>query len=109
MNSADLFLDESQRAMVGARIEHIFEDDARKRQEATQLAGKDTDGNYKTSASVERRIPNKEKVYAAEKAAKMVNSSPRSVTRAKKVLKSGIPELVQAVENGKLRYQGKLK
>ncbi|WP_075756220.1 hypothetical protein [Sporomusa sphaeroides] len=77
--------------MVGAKIKHIFEDDARKRR--TENLPNKPNGP---------KEPFGEQGESAEKAAKMVNSSRTSVKRASKVLKSGIPELVQAVESGKL-------
>ncbi len=91
MNFHRRSLDESQRAMVGAKIKHIFEDDARKRV-AANLPNQPKGPKGHTGEFGKSR----------DKAAKMVNSSSRSVERASKVLKSGIPELVQAVESGKL-------
>jgi ParB-like chromosome segregation protein Spo0J len=87
-------MDESQRAMVGAKIKHIFEEDARKRMLATQ--------NNNQGKQLRPKEPSCDKGTSAEKAAKMVNSSNSSVKRAFKVVQNGVPELVQAVETGKV-------
>lgn len=72
-------LDESQKAMVAARI-------------ATMRQGERTD----LELSAERR-----KVSQSE-SAEMLNTSERSVSRASKVLRDGVAELVSAVEQGKI-------
>ena len=82
-------LDESQRAIVGARIKPMFEEEARARMTA---------GTNQYSPSAERREGSK----AAEQAATAVNTSSRSIERATKVIKDGAPELVAAVESGEV-------
>lgn len=77
-------LDESQRAMVGARAKPMFEEEARARQgERTDLSANLREGSK-----------------AAESAAALVNVSPRSVESAAKVLRDGAPELAKAVDEG---------
>jgi N6-adenosine-specific RNA methylase IME4 len=75
-------LDESQRAMVGARALPIFEKEAA----ARMLAG--------TLASIDARGK------AAEQAAVAANVSPGSVERAAQVVRHGAPELAHAVDAG---------
>lgn len=91
-------LDESQRSMVGAKIKHIFEEDARKRQIA--LAG--TRPSVDLSTNWDEGKEASKNGRASDKAAKLVNSSSTSIYRAAKVLKDGIPELIQSVEAGQV-------
>lgn len=88
-------LDESQRAMVGARARAIFEEDARQRQLAAQNndRGRAVSANLREQAAVGK---------SAEKAAAVVNVSTRAVETATKVIKSGAPELVEAVDHGEV-------
>lgn len=79
-------LDESQRAMVGARIKGLYEDQAKARQGART----DISANLRGS----------EKGKAATDAAAAVNVSTRSVESAAKVICDGTPELVSAVDAG---------
>ena len=72
-----IYLDETQRALVAARVEELGHGGDRKSVQGANLLGRST-------------------------AAKMLNVSKRSVTSAAKVLKSGEPKLVQAVEQGKI-------
>jgi len=105
--------------LAGARIKHIFEEEARKRQAATRLAGKDEDGKYKTSVSLPGGPPKSNETLFEEKtrddsgkfasigkstskAAELVGSSRASVERASAVLKKGSNEVVKAVEKGKI-------
>ena len=84
-------LDESQRAMAGARIKPMFERMAEERQAHGQTApGKTLVANL-PGASRSR-----------DDAARAVNVSPRSVESAAKVLREGAPELVHAVERGSI-------
>lgn len=109
---------EAQRAMVGAKLKSLFEEQAKKRQiEAAKQSGntafvrefnKLQDSNTdcitetkKVSANL-RSTPETDSGKSAEKAAETVNVSTRSVEAATKVIKNGAPELVQAVEQGKI-------
>ena len=80
-------LDESQRAMVAARLAKLMEADATKRR-----------GRKKFGADL-HRIPDRR---SAGDAAGMVNVSPRLVNYAIKVLRDGSGELIAAVESGGL-------
>lgn len=75
-------LDESQRAMIGARIKGMYEEDARRRQRAGVGAELHQGGR------------------SNEKAATVVNVSTRSVASASKVIANGAPEVVAAVDAG---------
>lgn len=82
-------LDESQRALVGANIKTFFEEEARQRKRAGKAA--------------ELRADLPEAMRPREQAAQLLNVSPRSVENANKVIKKGSPELVQAVQEGKVK------
>lgn len=97
-------LNASQRAMVGARIKHIFEDDAKHRQieklkqgEESPLAQKKANGGNDSKAQ-EKAFEDQGK--SSSKAAKLVNSSQSSVEAATRVLRDAIPEVAEAVEKG---------
>lgn len=79
-------LDESQRAMVGARIKPMFENEARARQGART----DLRANLRGGDSGK----------ASQKAAEAVNVSPRSVESASRVIERGVPGLADAVLSG---------
>jgi len=76
-------LNESQRAMVAARLKVMFEEGAHQR----MLAG-----------TPPANLP--EGGESRSKAAKMLNFSARTVENASKVLRDGVPGLVAAVERG---------
>lgn len=80
-------LSESQRAMVGAEIKPMFEEEARARM---------TEGRNQYSPGANLREGSK----SSEKAAEAVNVSPRSVESASRVIEQGAPELVEAVKAG---------
>jgi hypothetical protein len=89
-------LTESQRALAAARIEEIYACEAKKRQAATQHRG-----------PVRASLPTPEEprpptARARDEAAKTVNVSSRSVGYAKVVVECGVPELVAAVQDGRL-------
>jgi len=98
-------LDESQRALLGARAQSMFEEDAAKRKAATQFkqnASKAVSGG--NSLPVPANLPEpQEGGESREKAAELVNVSARSVQHASKVLEQGVLELVQAVEAGTVK------
>ena len=79
-------LNESQRAIVGAEIKPLFEQEARKRQ------GQRTD----LCANVHKGEP----VHTKNRVAELVNVSPRSIETASKVIREAVPELVEAVRQG---------
>ena len=75
-------LDESQRAMVAAKIANITHGGYRH--------GKSQDANLRLDSMTQ------------SEAAKLMNVSERTVTSAKKVLKEGTSELIEAMERGKI-------
>ena len=81
-------LNESQRAMVAARLKPMFEEEARKR----MLKGKVAD----PMAS----LPPGKTGTSRDHAAEMVNVSPRSVESASRVLRQGSSGLINKVEDG---------
>jgi hypothetical protein len=87
-------LDEGQRAMVGAKVKPLFTEEARQRQ---ATSGPGIHGGKPLSANLRGAVvPGK----AADKAASVVNVSPRLVEMATKVINSGTPELVTAIDRG---------
>lgn len=92
LNLTRRHLNESQRAIVAARIKPMFEEAAKER----MLAGKKVNpsANLRGGTEVHK---------AAEDAAKLLNVSPRTVESGSRVLSHGTPELVQAVENGEIK------
>ena len=78
-------LDETQRALVAARLQPLFEAEAKER----MLKGKAADPTANLS-----------KGPARDQAAAVMNVSPRSVQSAKKVLEAGTPALNEAVQSG---------
>jgi ParB-like chromosome segregation protein Spo0J len=115
LNDARRHLNESQRAMAGARAIPHLEKEARERQLAglkqyqapvpANLPERGTaeDGD---KSPQEPKKPKRAKKNAANesraKAAKAAKVSSRSVASASKVLKEGTPELAHAVEQGKI-------
>ena len=81
-------LDESQRALCAARAKSMFEAAARERQRHG--------GREKGSANL------REASKSSDQAAALMAVSPRSVEHASRVLRSGSPELVAAVESGEV-------
>jgi hypothetical protein len=83
-------LDESQRAMIAARAKEQFEAEAREAQRSLAGTRKDLGANLRQG-----RAPK-----SAERAARLVSVSGRSVELASKVIRNGDPELVDAVDRG---------
>jgi hypothetical protein len=81
-------LDESQRAMVAAKLKPVFEDQAKKR----MLAGKELDPSFIRS-----------KGPSAAEAGTVMNVSRSGVERACRVLKDGVPDLVDGVSKGTIK------
>jgi N6-adenosine-specific RNA methylase IME4 len=81
-------LDESQRAMVGARIKPLFEAEARERErQGGLLKGK-------------ANLPEASRGQSRDQAASAVNVSPRSVESAAKVIAAGTAGLVGLADRG---------
>jgi len=84
-------LDESQRGIVAGRATKMFEAEAAERQrESWKNRGRDVPAN----------LP--ERGEAREKAAALLNVSPRTAENGKRVVDRGVPELVEAVERGEV-------
>lgn len=81
-------LDAGQRAMAAAKAKPMFEAEAKARQ------GARTD--------IQANLPEGKRGQARDHAARVMNVSPRSVESAARVLREGAPELVEAVESGRV-------
>lgn len=107
-------LTESQRAMIGAAVKEIYEKEAKERQ---KMAGQQyhkgsakvvdhgpqpsdgDDSKAETGGDQKRESTGKKSRDAAGEA---VNVSGREVDRASAVIKRGVPELIAAVEGGRI-------
>jgi len=102
--------------LAGARIKHIFEEEARKRQEESRAkpgekvgakVGLPGGSPYNNETLFEEKTRDDSGKFASigkstSKAAELVGSSRASVERASAVLKKGSNEVVKAVEKGKI-------
>ena len=91
-------LKETQRAMIAARMMPKFEEEAHERQKAGKALDKGADGqpchfDLRTNLSEGR---------ARDQAGKLLSVSGMSVKHACKVLTSGCPALIDAVDHGRL-------
>ena len=86
----------SQRAMTGADIKSLYEEQARARQLATLKQNQSPDT---VSANLRER---EESGKSADQAAAVVGVSPRSIEHASQVIAQGAKELAQAVRAGDL-------
>lgn len=86
----------SQMSMVGARAREWYDRQAKERQKASG-------GDRKSNKSVMANLPQPiDAGTARDHAAKAVGVSGKSIDYATKVLKTGVPELVQAVDEGRM-------
>lgn len=85
-------LSASQRSTIGGRIKPQFEAEAKERQRGGQ-------GGVLLPAN----LPEAKSGDARGKVAELVNVSPRMIDAASKVLDRGVPELIQAVDDGKVK------
>lgn len=99
-------LDESQRATVAAKLKELLEPEKHenkrkgggdKKSQNARTAKKSDVANLPQAMNSESRAP-----AARDQAAAMLNVSGRSVDHASAVLKQGSPELIAAVESGKV-------
>lgn len=88
-------LSTSQRALIGERVKVMFEEDARRRQEATRAKP-----GEKVGANLP--APSGDNGRSRDHAADLLKVSPRSVEHASKVIERGVPELVAAVDSGEV-------
>jgi hypothetical protein len=91
-------LNESQRALVAARLKPLFEEEARRRQQAGLKQGE----HFPVCANLHQREKPGESARSAQRAAERLQVSARSVAAADKVKKQGVPELVEAVAAGQV-------
>jgi len=84
MNLKRRHLNESQRAMVAAKAQSLYQEEASKRMKSGKAATEDAKGP------------------AREHAARTVNVSARSVSSAAQVLKTGSDKLISAVDGGSI-------
>ena len=88
-------LDVAQRAMVGAKAREYYDSKAKERM---SLGGGDKKSASAKSGPV--RVPDPIHADARDEVAETVGVCGSSIDSATKVLKNGIPELVEAVEQG---------
>lgn len=88
-------LTESQRAMIAARLEPMFAEEARKRQVEAGRASKPGQKGVAT-------LPQAPTPKSRDKAAQAVGVGGRSVGDAKRVIEGAVPGLVAAVDAGEL-------
>lgn len=88
-------LNESQKALVGAKMKPVFEAKAKERQ-----------GSRKDISADRRGSSNRK---SSEEIAKVVNGSARLIERAIRVLAKGAPELILQVESGGMRLEEAVK
>jgi hypothetical protein len=91
-------LTESQRALLGARLRTLFEEEAQLRQRAGLKQGSE----LPVVENSLQRGKHEEKSRSDEKAAQLMKVSDFSVRAADKVKKQGVPELVDALAAGKV-------
>lgn len=97
-------LTESQRAMVGAKAMALYEKDAKQRQREGGKRGGESAGRGRPKSEdpnrrVPANLPEPCRGESREKAAEVVNVSPRTIQHASKVLENGTPELNRMVES----------
>lgn len=90
-------LDKGQLAMVASRAREIYDRLAKER----QVAGRQR-GSEKQKGMVDTSPPSENTGKARDQAAAAVGVSGRTVDCATKVLNKGIPELIEAVDAGKV-------
>lgn len=89
--------------MVGAKLKSLFEAQAKQRQQAGAVNGGSVKPlNNHTDKVVPNLGPTSDSGKSSHKAAELVNVSHGSIDNASKVIKHGAPELVAAVEQGKM-------
>lgn len=94
MNLARRHLDEAQRAMCAARVANMKHGGDRKSKIENQEANWPLDQTEKK--------PEPQPKITLNKAAEQFNVSERSIKRARTVQEKGVPELAQAVDDGKV-------
>ena len=85
----------SQAAMVGARARKWYDDEAKKRQKASG-------GDRKSGKSVPANLPEPIKSDARDAVGKAVGVSGKSIDYATRVIEKAVPEVVKAVDEGRM-------
>lgn len=98
MNLHRRHLTSSQRAVIALDVLPMLEKEARERQKATQLAGKDEKGNP-LFGDGNNSVTEDKRGEARERAAELFNTNPRYVSDAKR-LECEAPELLEQVRVG---------
>lgn len=87
----------SQVSMVGARARDLYDKQAKERQKEGQHRGREKQSGRKVE-----NLPPTDKAKARDQVGKAVGVSGRTIDFATKVLSDGTPELVQAVDEGRM-------
>ena len=93
-------LKDSQKGMIAARAKQWYTDQAKKRQQAA--GGDRTSAESKGKALVEKLPPPLDAGKARDKAGESVGVSGKTVDYGGRVLDKGIPELIKAVDDGRV-------
>lgn len=91
-------LNASERGMLAARAAALMEEEARQQRLANLKQGSAPTGSKEPIGENKA-----ETGRSAEKAAKLAKVSESTVKRAKKVIEEGTPELIEAVDSGKVK------
>lgn len=94
-------LNESQRGVVGAKLKYLYEADAEKRRLANLKQNQADDAEGDRAGRSAHSGPGR----ARDQAADAVNVGSRTVGKAEKVLENGVPELIEMVEQGRIRVE----
>lgn len=96
-------LSPAQRSMVGARAREVYDRQAKERQkDAASKAGKASGASRRGETNVPENLPEPSKGDARDQVGKAIGVSGTSIDHATKVLKQGTPELVRAVDEGRM-------
>lgn len=90
LNGPRRHLSASQKAVAGARMREMYDQEAKERQKR------------KPANSVQVNLPEQSRGQSRDKVANAVGVSGRTIDFASKVIEQGVPELVAAVEQGKI-------
>jgi hypothetical protein len=97
-------LSESQRALIAEKAREMFKEQAKEAQRAGAKTGADLTNGKRLSADLQKGVS----THTADKAAALLNVSPRLVATAAKVKKTAAPEIVEAVRHGDIALDAAL-